>query len=206
MSPDRELLDALWEADAADQTAYSRHLCEVILNRYPDHGPTLILHAKRLIAFSHYEEATRCLDHAELVVPQALRHHVLAERGHLLGRMGDYVGAEEMHLKAHELDPDDATYLIYAGSVAFRRGDIFRAEELARRALKCPEGCLDEAHFNLGGYLLAQKRYEEARDSYLRALEIDPDYSIAKVRLADVERLIAGCGGDQIQWKQGSTP
>ena len=42
-----------------------------------------------------------------------------------------------------------------------------------------------------GFYLLAQKRFEEARDCYLRALEIDPDYSIARKRLADVERVIA---------------
>ena len=194
MPPDRELLDALSEADTADQTAYGRHICETILSRYPDHCPTLVVHARFLIELSQYEEAAKALDHAETVVPDERRHLVLAQRGHLLEFMGDYSGAEELHLEAHELDPDDAAYLIYAGSAAFRRGDTFRAEELVRSALRCSDGCLEEAHFNLGGYLLAQKRYEEARDCYLRALEIDPDYSIAKKRLADVERVITSRG------------
>jgi len=60
-----------------------------------------------------------------------------------------------------------------------------------RRALQCPEGCLDEAYFNLGGYLLRQGNYEEARDCYLKALEIDPEYTLAIKRLADVERINA---------------
>lgn len=200
MPSDRELLDALKEADDAEQTAYSRYLCETILSRCPDHCPTLIRHARFLIELAQYDEAAKALNHAETVVPDERRHLVLAQRGHLLEHMGDFSGSEELHLAAHELDPDDATYLIYAGSVAFRRGDTLRAEELARSALRCSEGCLDEAHLNLGGYLIAQKRYEEARDCYLRALEIDPDYSIAKKRLADVERVIIKRG------EQGVTP
>lgn len=45
--------------------------------------------------------------------------------------------------------------------------------------------------FLLGGYLLAERRCEEARGCYVRALEIDPEYELAKKRLADVERILA---------------
>ena len=176
MPPDRELLDELKEADQADQIAYTRHLCEVILDKWPDHGPTLIRYACALIELALYDEAASVLDHAEAVVPDEQKHLVFAQHGHRLEHMGDFSSAEKQHLKAHACDPDDATYLIYAGSVAFRRGDVHRAEQLARQALECSEGCLDEAHFNLGGYLLVQRRYTEARDCYLRALEIDPNY------------------------------
>jgi tetratricopeptide (TPR) repeat protein len=111
---------------------------------------------------------------------------VVAQRGHLQQAKGDLVGAETQFLISHELDPDDATYLIYAGGAAFARGDIQRAEEHARAASKCPEGRIDEAYFNLGGYLLAQKRYSEARTCYIKALEIDPEYAIARSRLKDL--------------------
>ncbi len=49
---------------------------------------------------------------------------------------------------------------------------------------------LDEAWFNLGGALLTQRRLEEARDCYLKAIGIDPKYTIAKQRLKDVEQAI----------------
>lgn len=111
---------------------------------------------------------------------------VVAQRGHLLEARGDFLGAEQLFMQAHQLDPDDATCLIYAGSVAFRRGDIGRAEALARQATECSDGCIDEAWFNLGGYLLSAKRYSEAADCYRRALDIDPNYDIARERLSDV--------------------
>ncbi|HEU0039702.1 MAG TPA: tetratricopeptide repeat protein, partial [Verrucomicrobiae bacterium] len=56
-----------------------------------------------------------------------------------------------------------------------------------RSALKCSEGCIEEAYFNLGGVLLAHRRYEEAIECYRKALNIDPKYGIAKKRLRDAE-------------------
>ncbi|MEM7010676.1 MAG: tetratricopeptide repeat protein [Verrucomicrobiota bacterium] len=174
MRPDRELLNRLKDADATGQTAYTRHLCEAVLDKWPDHGPTLIRYACSLIELAVYDLATSVLDHAAAVVPEERMHLVHAQRGHLLEHMGDFIAAEEQHLKAHSLDPDDATYLIYAGGVAFRRGDIQQAEQYARHALECTDGSLEEAHFNLGGCLLSQKRYPEARYFYLNAFKIDP--------------------------------
>ena len=190
-SIDQALLDLLREADGVGHIAYTRHLCECVLAQDPEHGPTLIRHACCLTALALYEESAAALDRAEKVIPAERRHLLLAQRGHLLQHMGDYETAEEMHLKAHELDPDDASYLIYAGHVAARRGDLARAEEHYRKAVACSEGCIDEAWFNLGGRLLARKRFEEARDCYLRALQIDPDYTIARKRLEDVELVLA---------------
>lgn len=197
MPPNQKLLDLLREAEEADLVAFKRHLCEALLEDHPNHGSTLIRYACALIELALYDEADAALDKAEAIVPAERRHLVLAQRGHRLERLGDYSGSEEFYLKAHELDPGDATYLIYACSVASRRGDITRAKALARKATSCSEGCIDEAYFNLGGYLVVQKRYQEARDCYLRALEIDPNYSAARKRLADVDRVLA------IQGEQG---
>ena len=192
-------MDALREADHAGQVACTRYLCEAILDRFPNHGPTLIRYAGVLIELALYDAAGCILDRADAVVPGDQRHLVLAQRGHMLEHMGDFAASEKQHLAAHDLDPNDATYLIYAGSVAFRR-----AEELARKAVSCSEGCLDEAYLNLGGYLLAQRRYVEARDCYLRSLEIDPEYSIAKKRLVDVERVIATQGEQVVDANRNS--
>ncbi len=184
---DRELPDALDKAEEAGHVASVRQLCEAFLFQRPDHGPTLVRYARALIDLALYDEAAVVLDRAEAVVPGEWRHLILAQRGHRLERMGNFSASEELYLKAHELDPENATHLVYAASVAFRRGDLHRAEELARKATSCREGSFEEAYCNLGGYLLTQRRYMEARDCYLRALEIDPAYAIAKKNLADAE-------------------
>lgn len=194
---DRELLDKLRQADEAGHVALTRHLCEQVLADKPDHGPTLIRYAACLADLALYEHAAAALDRADRVVPAEKRQLVLAQRGHLRESQGDFDAAEQFFLAAHKHDADDATYLIYAGSSAFARGDIARAESLARKALACSEGCIDEAYFNLGGYLLAQKRYDEARECYERAIEIDPDYEIAKKRLDDLDCLQKYKEGEQ---------
>lgn len=197
---DRELFNELRTSDEAGHVALTRHLCERILADEPSHGPTLIRYAACLVDLSLYEDAAAVLDRAERVVPPERQHLILAQRGHLRESQGDHAGAESFFISAHEQDPDDAAYLIYAGSSAFARGDIPRAERLARKAIACSEGCIDEAYFNLGGYLLAQKNYVQARECYVRALEIAPDYAIAKARLVDLDLLL------KIQSQQGVPP
>lgn len=194
----RDLLDGLNRADGAGHVALARHLCELILAEEPDHWPTLTRYASILVKFSLYDRAAAVLDMAERAVPQKRRHLVIAGRGHLQMARGEFEEALKQYMAAHHLGPDDATYLIYAGTAAFATGDIQGAEALARDALKCSEGCHDEAYFNLGGYLLALKKYAEARSCYLRALEIDPVYKIAQSRLDDVDRLL------KYQSEQGS--
>ena len=191
MSKGKHLFARIMDADDADQIAFARHLCERHLANYPDHGPTLVVYARLLISLGQYAPAQSTLDHAQEIVPPERLPLVLALRGDLLKQQGDLAGAEELYLSALELSPDDATDLIYAGSVAFRSGNLERAKEHARKATKCSEGCIEEAWFNLGGYLLSEQQYFEAADCYRRALEIDPDYQLAAQRLRDVELIIA---------------
>lgn len=190
MEADRNMLDELHEAHRTDNWAFARHLCEQFLAKHPDNGPVLITYAGCLTTFALYDEAKLALDRAEAVIPDDKRQLLNAQRGHLLVEMGDFDGAEAQYMAAHDLDPIDASYLVYAGSAAFRRGDIQRAEQYARAASECVEGCIDEAYFNLGGYLLAQERHEEARTCYLKALEIDPGHESARERLEDLELLL----------------
>jgi tetratricopeptide (TPR) repeat protein len=193
-SPDRELLRKLSEemhaADDADEIGYVRHLCELILEERPKHTPTLLLHARNLMLLSQYDEAAKLLERIEATILPEHQHMLHSCRGHLAQHRGYFAEADACFMKAHELAPREARYLIYAGSAAFGRGDIERAEHLTRRATECPEGCIEEAWFNLGGSLLSQKRYQEAKKCYQRALELDPDYDIAMARLVDVNKIL----------------
>jgi tetratricopeptide (TPR) repeat protein len=187
----KALRSAIRAADEKDQIAYVRYLCERYLMNHPDHVPTLIVYARNLISLAQYDAAEVALNRAQLKAPKERMHLVLAQRGHLLEAKGDFVGAERLFMEAHRLDPNDATYLIYAGSAAFRRGDIDRAQKLASQATDCTDGCVDEAWFNLGGYLLSDQRYDDAADCYRKALEMDPDYQLARQRLEDVVLIVA---------------
>lgn len=194
MCHNESLYQAIAIADEKEQIAYCRHLCEQYLKTNPDHGPTLIRYADNLTSLAQYAEAQAALDHAQQIVSNDRLHFVLWQRGHLLQAQGDFIGAENLFMQAHELIPDDASSLIFAGSVAFRRGEIERAIHLARKATECSEGCVDEAWFNLGGYLLSTKRYHEAVDCYQMALKINPEYQMAKDRLTDIELIFQNVG------------
>lgn len=100
---------------------------------------------------------------------------------------GDHENAEAHFLAAHAIDPQEATFLIFAASSTFRYGDLKKATRLVTRATKCPKGCIDEAWFNLGSYLMATRRYLKAKSCYEMALSLDPKYEIAKTRLKDIE-------------------
>ena len=187
----KALLSAIRAADERDQIGYTRYLCERFLMSNPDYVPMLNVYARNLISLAQYDAAEAALAHAKSKVSARYLHLVLAQEGHLLEAKGDFLNAERLFMEAHHLDPQDATYLVYAGSVAFRRGDVVRAQKLVSQATDCKEGCVDEAWFNLGGYLLSEKRYDDAADCYRKALEIDPDYQLAKERLEDLELIMA---------------
>lgn len=184
------MLRAIADADENDEIAYTRHLCERFLKEEPNHAATLIRYARNLISLAQYSAAKEAIDRAELFAPKGRMDLVVTQRGHLLKAQGEFESAEEEFMRAHQMHPETASHLIYAASVAFRRGDLERAEALARKATGCTEGCIDEAWFNLGGYLLSSKRYREAKECYCRALKIDPEYEIAKKRLKDVELIL----------------
>jgi tetratricopeptide (TPR) repeat protein len=187
----KERFDAIQEADRAGHVAYCRELCETFLRELPDHWPALVSLASQLTALHLYRESESAIDRAAKVVSANQRHWVQAELGHLLRARGRFVDAEVAFLQAHESDPDDAGYLIFAGSAAANQGEIERALEHYTKATQCRDGYVDEAHFNRGGKLLALKRYQEAAEAYREALRIDPDYELAKRRLLDIELLLA---------------
>jgi tetratricopeptide (TPR) repeat protein len=107
--------------------------------------------------------------------------------GEIYKGKGDFKKAAFWYRKALKQKPQDATYYIYLGDNAFKYGLFKQAKNYFRSALRCSEGCLDEAYFNLGGILLGERNYSEAVKCYEHALKIDPKNKTTKERLDDAK-------------------
>ena len=142
MPADKKLYKMLRDADEKDLIGLSRYLCEKILESDSDNARILVNYARQEISLGQYEAAAQALDRAEQLAPPDKLKFVLSQKAHLNENMGRLKEAEALFIKAHKLDPSDATYLIFAASAAFRAGEVKRAEELARKATLCEEGCI----------------------------------------------------------------
>ena len=191
MNTDALSNQAIIDADDSDHISLVRELCEKRLSQFPTDYWTLEIYSRTLASMALYSEAESAIDRAEQHAPQKRMKWILSQRGSIRECQGRFQEAEILFLGAHAQDPQEATFLIFAGSCAFRQGHISRAAELARRATTCGKGAIDEAFHNLGGYLSCMKRFSEAQDCYKRATEIDPDYEAAFQRLEDIRRVLA---------------
>ena len=174
-------------ADNRDQIAVVVELCKKHLRKFPEHGPAWLRYGMALAAFARYAEAEKAIYRALQLCPKESRFAPYVQLGHLVEAKGDFKQAAIWYRKAISQNPQDATYHIFLASNAFKRGLLKQSEAIYRGALKCTEGCLEEAYFNLGGILLGKRKYTEAIECYREALKIDPKYRIAKERLDDAE-------------------
>ena len=181
-----------WEAvkQVVDESgpAQRREVCLAFLKEHPRFGPALIFLGEALSDLSQYDEAEaafqRALDHS----PNEISHFAHRALGNLHKSLRDWPAAERFYQLAMVGREHDATDHIYLGACYARQGRFDEAEAQHRRGTECSEGCIDEAWLNLGLVLRAKCRYEEAAESFERALEIDPDYLAAAEALADVEK------------------
>src|SRR4029077_8285252 len=98
--------------------------------------------------------------------------------------------ARRAYDEAHHLMPKSTIPMIYRGVMELRVGEFTAAREWLHRALECPEGAFEEAHFNIGSSYLAEQDYPKAIQHYQKAITLDPDYDIAWRCLADAKRAL----------------
>jgi tetratricopeptide (TPR) repeat protein len=115
-----------------------------------------------------------------------LYHHGLAL---LQSGRDDLPAAELSALRALHLNPGDPQYGALVGEIYERRGSPALAIDAFEQALASP-GMTPTAPMlsGLGGLYREVGRYDEARDSYLRAVAIDSTYTPALRDLADLLR------------------
>jgi len=67
---------------------------------------------------------------------------------------------------------------------------VARAEYLIREAIAVGGEVLDEAYGNLAGYLVAQKRYQEAKVCYEKVVSLDADNDHAREWIEDLNKVL----------------
>lgn len=190
--------DAIFKAADKAWWGTVAELARAHLELYPEEIGARVELARALTQLSRFDEAHRAFDEAfEQAAERGAEgghEHIFSARGRLEQRRGDFSQAEHWFAKAVEAAPHRTYNHIFLGVLVFQRGDIKRAEEIYRNAIATvvpAEGDeLDEIYANLGGVLVAQERYAEAVECFERALELDPKYEFAKIRLKDARKLL----------------
>ena len=132
-------------------------------------------------------QAIELLDETNKQIRTSWLYHRL---GHIYEDAGDFSKAMKWYEKAHFLNPQEATFLIYQGIMRLRKEKFADAADLFERATKCDKGCIDEAFYNLGVAHLIRRNYAKAKSCFEKALEIDPKYKLAKQQLKDVNKVL----------------
>ncbi len=191
MDDQKESFNQICLADDRGQVAVVVELCKKHLRKFQKRSFFVrLIYGRTQGDLARYTEAEKVIRKAiALCPPRAIRALPIAyaQMGHLFQAKGDFKQAAFWYRKALNRNPKDATWHIFLASNAFKRGLLKQSETYYRRALKCAEGCLDEAYFNLGGILLGKRKYSKAIKYYQEALKIDPKYKIAKERLDDAK-------------------
>jgi tetratricopeptide (TPR) repeat protein len=174
------------------QAATTVLLAERWLRTHPDDLGIIHDYAEMLYKMTRYEEAVRVYVDAIERFPDG-RWGLYNKLGDLYRYRGDFALAEQWYQKAVEERPEEVASYVFVGAVQARQGKLVRAEETHRRATRCTEGPVDEAHHNLGLVLRCQGRFAEAAECFRKALELCPDYPEATEVLQDVEAALVVC-------------
>ena len=177
---------------AADQkglTALVVELCEDHFLQFPNDRFALIWYAMATRQLSQYDHAEKALRRAMSLSKGdgSVIRLASVEMGHLFREKGDLTKASFWYRRALRDDPKYGNAYIFLGLIAFKSGLLNQAEMYYRKAIKRSAQSIDEAYFNLGGILLAKRRYQAASECYRKAIQIDSKYAIAKKRLKDAE-------------------
>lgn len=191
------LKERLKEAHDQDEIILAISLAERLIADGADAGWIFEVYASNLIGIGRYDDAVTALDRAEQLVSDRRIPWVIHRRAHLERQRGNLQSALDLWKQAHSENPNEATFPIYAATMAHRLGRLTEAEELARIGTECSEGNPDEAYYNLGGYLAAQERYEEAMNCYEKAIDLDPEYEIAIKRRNELREAFPEKWGEQ---------
>ena len=193
MSPEQKRRGrAIVQADKKDQCAVVEFLSRSYVQDFPDDAHIWVRRGRTLTMLCRYAEADAAFEAACQYANQDLMELVWTSKGQSLVRRGHFEEAEYCHQRAKRLNPSRTHIWIHLASATWMRGDLELAEARFRDALEVEdeEHLRDEALFNLGGVLVALGNLEEAAQCYREALEISPDYEIARFRLEDVERAL----------------
>ena len=181
-------LKLAFEMQNAGRGAEAEALCRVLMKIRPQDAQLLFLLGMVLHKAGRDAEAVEWLSLAAQYQPQSAR--IFNGLGCAYQKLGDHPRAAAAFETALKLEPQSAATEYNLGSTCYKLGQVGKAEALFRGAVeKDPR---DSACWNnLGKCLKELNRLDESIKAYDRALEIAPDYALARYGRA-VSLLTAG--------------
>jgi tetratricopeptide (TPR) repeat protein len=128
-------------------------------------------------------KALRLVQDQVALVPSSSNFYFLL--GQIELRNQDQAKAEAALEKSVDLDKSNAAAVLLLGSIQVARGSVDRAIATYQNAIKNNPGD-PRLYAGLGGAYEAHQDWQQAQDAYKKALEIQPDYSLAANNLAYV--------------------
>ena len=169
-------------------------LAESYLKDFPNSQGAWAMYSLALYRIDRFKDAKNAVLKAIELLDETNKEQRLSWLFCRIGRIyedsGKFLKAVEWYQKAHQTNPNEASYLIFQGVLFLRIEKLDEAVEILQKATKCKKGCIDEAFYNLGVAYLILKRYEEALACFEKALKIDPKYADAKQQLKDVKKVL----------------
>jgi tetratricopeptide (TPR) repeat protein len=169
-----------------DHPATRRDLAIELIRDCPRDASSWGSLASALIDLGLYTKARAVLRRLEKFARDGDHYLVCVRWGQYYKATGDLKRAESWYRKAAAEVP---AALVFLGGVLAKQGRLPEAKRCHRRATRAREDdqlARDEAYFNLGLILRAERRYREALACFDRAIALDPKYAVAFKAQADV--------------------
>jgi tetratricopeptide (TPR) repeat protein len=178
------------EAFRSELPAVTAELARLYLASEPDDRSALLIFGDALASLARHAEARASYERAlELSGPEQ-RLAPLRQLGHLYEERGEFREAERYFREAIASAPVDASAYVYLGALLARSGRLDEAEEVLARGTRCVDGEISEVYCNLDLVQRGRRDYLSALESLRQALQVDPEYALARRALADVERVL----------------
>lgn len=194
MKTKRQRHKAIVTATEKNLNACVIELAESFLNDFPESQAVWTLYGLALCRVDRFKDAKKALLRSISLVDDTDKQERISWLYCRMGRIyedsGNFRKAIAWFEKAHETNPNEATFLIYIGVKLLRLEKYEEAVEVLTKATTCHEGCIDEAFYNLGVVNLIQRNYAEAKSCFEKALELDPKYKEAREQLKDINKVL----------------
>lgn len=178
--------------------ACHHELAREYTRRYPLNVAGWLSLAEVFIRFARYDDAASALYRAKRLARSSKRYRalVLTTLGELFMERGRKARALRYYREAAVLRPTTNT-LVLLGCALARTGALEEAKRCHRRAARLATHNPDEAYYNLGLILRAERRYEAARSYFDLALEHDPEYELARDARSDCAQALSERSGSR---------
>lgn len=166
---------------------YSEKILKKALELCP-HDVPLYSTIKMNIAMCAWKlnDIDRSLELVESIYGKYKNSAIYGLYGFLLSEKQDYDAAIKVNEEAIEYDEDDAVAYDNLGQVYYKMGDIEKAEEYFKKALKRNSSLVDSLYY-MGIIRISQDRFEEAYEYIEEAIDI-PVPALSTVTFEKIEK------------------